>query len=629
MPDNDSPNNNQEKYQKINFKLFIKLVKWVVKYVYTIDKKNTLIFIIGGSVNSLRPLVNTWIFAKLLDVVIQTATKENATINELYPYLAGMFFYNTFSSTVSYITGASRAVVRTKFHSLNKQTVYTQVNSIGIQTLENPNVSNKLHRTNMYMGEIFMFFRGIQDIINNLVSSTGAIIAVATFSPLLAFITGISVIPVVLNDKKYRVLIYKHSYENTEKSRRANGAASDLMNSRELQEIKINASYGFLDRKFMDFTNWYTKVHLGILKKWNVTGYFYDNLSEVVLFLGYINIFTRLIAHDITVGSATFYQRMLATLQMNITNIFMQTNDLMESALHIKDAYELFQVTPSFPDGTDKMPALDGGPEIEFNNVTFSYPSNEKKVIKNFNLKIKKGEKIAIVGHNGAGKTTMIKLLLRLYQPQEGEILVNGKNLRDLEIDTFYKNTGVLMQDYNVYPYLTAQENIQIGKADIPVEQDKILKAAESADALGFINEFPNKFNQVLSEKYEGGIRPSTGQWQKIAIARLFYRDPPLVLFDEPTSSIDAVSEYNIFNRIYEFFKGKTVIIISHRFSTVRNADRILVINEGQIIEEGTHDELIALNGEYCKAFLLQAQGYSTTTTIAPEVESSPEHKNL
>jgi ABC-type multidrug transport system fused ATPase/permease subunit len=464
----------------------------------------------------------------------------------------------------------------------------------------------------MYMQEIFSFFRGIQDAINNIVSSTGAIIAVATFSPWLALITGASVLPMVLNDKKYRYLIYKHGYENTEKSRLAFGASQDLMDSRDLQEIKINSGYGYLD----------TGITLGIMKKWNISGYFFDNLSEVILYIGYINIFSRLIAHEISVGSATFYQRMLASLQGNITNIFMMTNDLMESSLRLKDTYELFQVTPSFPDGTEKMAPLSEGPEIEFKNVTFEYPRTGKTIIKNLNLKIRKGEKVAIVGHNGAGKTTMIRLLLRLYRVQQGEILVNGVNINNLDIDSFYKNSGVLMQEYNMYPYLTARENILIGRPDVPVEEERIIKAAESADALAFINDFPNKFDQILSEKYKGGIRPSSGQWQKIAIARLFYRDPPLVLFDEPTSSIDAVSEYNIFNRIYEFFNNKTVIIISHRFSTVRNADRIIVIKEGEILEEGTHDQLIALNGEYCKAFLLQAQGYSTTTSIAPDNNS-------
>ncbi|NMB70450.1 ABC transporter ATP-binding protein [candidate division WWE3 bacterium] len=623
MPENETPNNNnQDKYQKMSFKQFLRLSVWVVKYVFKIDKKNTLAFLIGGSINSLRPIINTWIFAKLLDVIIQTATKENASITELYPYLAGMFFYNIFASTVSYVTGASRSIVRTKFQALSRKTIYSQVNSIGIQTLEDPEVANKLHRTNMYMQEIFSFFRGIQDTLNNIVSSTGAIIAVATFSPWLALITAVSVLPVVLNDKKYRYMIYKHGYENTEKSRLAYGAFEDLMDSRDLQEIKINSGYSYLDKKFMDFTNWYTGITLRILRKWNLSGYFLDNLSEVILYIGYINIFTRLIAHEISVGSATFYQRMLASLQGNITNIFMMTNDLMETSLRLKDTYELFQVTPSFPDGTKEMSIIHEGPEIEFKNVTFEYPRTGKTVIKNLNLKIKKGEKVAIVGHNGAGKTTMIRLLLRLYRVQQGEILVNGININDLSIDSFYKNSGVLMQEYNTYPYLTARENILIGRSDIPVEEDRVMKAAESADALAFINEFPNKFDQILSEKYKGGIRPSSGQWQKIAIARLFYRDPPLVLFDEPTSSIDAVSEYNIFNRIYEFFNNKTVIIISHRFSTVRNADRIIVIKEGEILEEGTHEQLIALNGEYCKAFLLQAQGYSTTTTIASDEDS-------
>ena len=616
MPENDA----QEKYQKMSFKGFLELSSWVIRYVFSIDKKNTIIFIVGGSINALRGLINTWIFAKLLDVVIKTAMRSDANIKDIYPYLVAMFGYNIFASTISYITGASRGIVRTKFNALSKRATYTKVDSIGIQTLEDPEVANKLHRTNMYMSEIMPFFRGIQDAINNIVSSVGAIIAVATFSPILAFVTGISVLPMVINDKKYRYLLYKHSYENTEKTRLTSGASQDLMNSRDLQEIQLNGAFGFLDKKFMDFTNWYTGISLALMKKWNISGYLYDNLSEIVLYGGYVNIFERLMAHSITVGSATFYQRMLSSLQGNITNIFMQMNDLMESSLRLKDTYELFKVKPEFPDGNILMKKMDYGPEIELKNVNFSYPRSEKLVLKNFSLKIKKGEKLAIVGHNGAGKTTLIKLLLRLYRVNNGEILIDGTNINNLNIESLYRNSGVLLQEYNVYPYLTARENIYIGNPEQTIDEQKVTKAAESADALGFINEFPNKFDQILSEKYKGGIRPSSGQWQKIAIARLFYRDPPIVIFDEPTSSIDAVSEYNIFNRIYEFFHGKTVIIISHRFSTVRNADRIIVIKEGSIVEEGTHDELMEKNGEYSKAFLLQAEGY--TTSIAPDNES-------
>jgi ABC-type multidrug transport system fused ATPase/permease subunit len=186
--------------------------------------------------------------------------------------------------------------------------------------------------------------------------------------------------------------------------------------------------------------------------------------------------------------------------------------------------------------------------------------------------------------------------------------------LQDIKIADWYKNMGVLFQDFNQYPQLTAKENIYIGNTSEPVDEVAIRLAAQSADALEFIEEFPNKFDQILSEKFKGGIRPSTGQWQKLAIARFFYRNAPLVIFDEPTASIDAISEFNIFNKIYDFFKDKTVIIISHRFSTVRNADRIVVLDHGEIIEEGNHNDLISKNGYYAKAFNLQARGYSANS---------------
>jgi ABC-type multidrug transport system fused ATPase/permease subunit len=247
-------------------------------------------------------------------------------------------------------------------------------------------------------------------------------------------------------------------------------------------------------------------------------------------------------------------------------------------------------------------------------NIHFSYPNSDKVVFKDFSLNIKSGEKVAIVGHNGAGKTTLVKLLCRIYQPTSGSIEINGQNLHGLKIDSWYKNIGVLFQEFNTYPQLTVKENIWIGNSSEPMDEVAVHLAAKSADALPFIEEYPNKFDQILSEKFKGGIRPSTGQWQKLAIARFFYRNAPLVIFDEPTASIDAISEYNIFNKIYSFFKDKTVIIISHRFSTVRNADRIIVLEHGEIIEEGTHNFLMSNNGYYAKAFNLQARGYSANS---------------
>ena len=230
--------------------------------------------------------------------------------------------------------------------------------------------------------------------------------------------------------------------------------------------------------------------------------------------------------------------------------------------------------------------------------------------MKDFSLSIKSGEKVAIVGENGAGKSTLVKLLARIYDPQEGEILINGKDLKEIKIDDWYKNLGVLFQDFNFYGELDAKENVYIGKSMKPMDMQKVKEAAESADADAFIEKYPEKYDTVMSERFKGGIQPSKGQKQKIAIARFFYRDAPVAIFDEPTSAIDAESEYKIFNKIYKFFDNKTVIIISHRFSTVRNADRILVLDQGKIVEQGSHKELLEMNGKYAQAFRKQAEGY-------------------
>lgn len=283
----------------------------------------------------------------------------------------------------------------------------------------------------------------------------------------------------------------------------------------------------------------------------------------------------------------------------------------MNQVIRLQDALELFELYKPEEDGNGTLELGDSKPPvIEIKNLFFTYPNGEIPVIRDLNLIFKPGEKVAIVGENGAGKTTLVKLLIRIYRPQLGEVTLNDINVNELKKDSLYKKFGVLFQDFNSYGNLTVAENVHIGNSSKRQEKDLIEKALVKADAMDFVKKYPNYLEQVLSERYKGGIRPSGGQWQKIAIARLFYRNAPILILDEPTASIDAISESKIFDNVYKFMKGKTVIIISHRFSTVRNADRILVLDKGRIIEEGTHEELMKKDGKYAHAFRLQAKGY-------------------
>jgi ABC-type multidrug transport system fused ATPase/permease subunit len=599
-------------YKRVSTKEFIDLSVWTLKFVYSLNKVKTTLYVVFTVLNGLFNIAYAFVFAKALDFVLAIGSGQPSVFSSVYQILAvlfGLFAVQTLiQSADNYLSSSLRALTRPKI----VQAFYTKLASLGVQSLEQPALNNKITRANDNLQNVYSYvddlIQEVADIVN-LLSTAGALLVV---SPVLVGLMVVIYLPYLLWDRKYRGQMYQYSYENTENFRTAGWTNSQLNNSTQLQEIAVTSAFGFLDKKYMDFYNWYMRKWLALLKRWRVGNGSFGFLTDLAMLYGYFKIFSSLIAKAITVGTATFHIRMLGMLQSNLSLVLRGLNDLFEFALRIKDTYALFIAESLVPDGTLSMARLSAGPEIEVKNLAFKYPTADKLIFTSLSLKLHAGEKVAIVGHNGAGKTTLVKLLCRTYVPTAGEILVNGQNLRDLKIADWYQNIGVLFQEFNTYPQLTVKENIYIGNPAEPLDELALRLAAQSADALEFIDNLPNKFDQVLSEKFKGGIRPSTGQWQKLAIARFFYRNAPLVIFDEPTASIDAVSEYNIFNKIYDFFKDKTVLIISHRFSTVRNADRIIVLDHGEIVEEGTHDFLMGNNGYYAKAFNLQARGYNT-----------------
>jgi len=248
-------------------------------------------------------------------------------------------------------------------------------------------------------------------------------------------------------------------------------------------------------------------------------------------------------------------------------------------------------------------------PLIEFKNISFRYPNTKRYILKNFNLSIRTGEKIAFVGENGAGKTTLIKLLLRFYDVTDGEIVVNGINIKHLNLEKWYALIGVLFQEFIKYQF-TFKENVYFGNKKEVNNLDLLKEAIKKSGADEFVKDLPSKYDQTVGKMFKEGVDLSGGQWQKLALARTFFKNAPILILDEPTSAIDAKAEYEIFQRVQELQKDKTVIIISHRFSTVRNADRILVLDGGRIIEEGNHEILMKKKGLYAELFNIQAQGY-------------------
>jgi ATP-binding cassette subfamily B protein len=317
----------------------------------------------------------------------------------------------------------------------------------------------------------------------------------------------------------------------------------------------------------------------------------------------------RTVSGELSWGTLQFLAGSIAGASSNIQSVFATFSSIADQSLFLTDLVEFLKVKPALRSKPDALPAprpiRDG---YTFENVTFSYPGSARRVLDRLNLRIEPGARIALIGENGQGKTTLVKLLARLYDPTSGRILLDGVDLREYDIEDLQSQIGVIFQDFMRYE-MSARQNIAVGRLD--AAQDAAIRlAARKSLADQVIQRLPKGYEQLLGRRFEGGLDLSGGEWQKLALARAYLRDAQLLILDEPTASLDARSEYEVFQRFAELTEGKMALLISHRFSTVRMADRIVVLEDGRIAEEGSHQQLLALDGRYAGMFELQASSY-------------------
>ena len=290
--------------------------------------------------------------------------------------------------------------------------------------------------------------------------------------------------------------------------------------------------------------------------------------------------------------------------------MFSTLSGIADQALFLTDLLAFFEMQPTIRSKPNALPAPRPIREgFEFRNVSFCYPGTSRMVLKGLNFRLYPGERVAIVGENGQGKTTIVKLITRLYDPTEGQILLDGVDLREYDLEDLYREIGVIFQDFMRYE-MTAGENIAVGRIEELDNLELLRRAARKSLAHEVVERLPWRYDQMLGRRFESGVDLSGGEWQKLALARAYLRDAQLLILDEPTAALDARSEYDVFRRFAELTSGKTALFISHRFSTVRMADRIVVLDEGRVTEEGSHHELATLGGRYAEMFEMQAASY-------------------
>jgi ATP-binding cassette subfamily B protein len=440
---------------------------------------------------------------------------------------------------------------------------------------------------------------------------------------ILAVVVILSPIPAFIADTRYGWRGYNIARWGSRLLRRMTYMVNLVTTDSFAKEVKLfGLGQYFIERYRLIASAFYDSQRSQVVRRY-MTGFALGNLSTIVTSITYLYIALQAIAGRLSLGALTAYTQAAIQVQNSIQSVLGGFSGMYEHNLYLNNLVELMAKQPAMPVATAPTPVpqpLSG--EIRFENVSFAYPGSDKNALTDVTFTVKPGETLAVVGRNGAGKTTLFKLICRLYDPSGGRILIDGIDLRDFEPDEVRRQIGAMFQDYVDYQ-ATAAENIGLGNVPEIADRDAVISASKQAGSDELISKLPDGYDTALGKWFDTGVNLSGGEWQKVALARAFMReDARVLLLDEPTSALDAQAEYDLFERLRSLTRGRTAVYISHRFSTVRRADRIVFLEHGRLVEEGTHAELMKLDGRYARLFRMQASAY-TGEDVLPELEEN------
>lgn len=503
---------------------------------------------------------------------------------------------------------------KTSFFNISREVTLTflrKASELDVYHYENAASSNIIQKAkDTYTWKPAAFLSRSMYMIGDVIRIISSVLIILTFSLPAFLLVVLTTLPSLIVNLKLSEGAWAIWGANATDRRRFFRSADLLTREGSLMELRIFRSRRYLMNVVEDIYNRFTDKERKIALRRTFIESLVGNLSTLGTMAFWAIAIIATLNGDITLGLLTFYTTSLTRFSEALNNLFRHLSDYYEDGLYLADLFKFLDLENIVVPGKKGIERGKQPPLIAFQNVDFAYPGTDKLVLKNFNLVIAPGEHVALVGANGAGKTTIIKLLSRFYDVTAGQILVNGVDIRELNIDSWYNQIGVLFQEFVKYGQFDVRTNIGLGDVDNMDDLTALENALFKSDARSFVEMYPFKLDQVLDKSFENGTNPSEGQWQRIALGRAFFRDAPVLVLDEPTSAIDAKAEQEIFERLYEFSQNKSLIIISHRFSTVRNADTIYVVADGEVAECGSHADLMRLNGRYAEAFTAQAKGY-------------------
>lgn len=601
--------NNKEENTKLGFTEAIRTIGKSIKLSWRISKKSVLAYHIGNFIGIAGLLLTTYAGAKVISFLF-SAIQNSDLKSSVWLWLGIAVFGDLISNIANWLKKYNMKVLYT-LASVNSTDLYfKQMCKIDIDDFYNADSRNTINK--LRLGFEYRLSECISKshiVLSELIRSLAIIITVGTAAWWVAPLLIVFLLPSLFIESKMAKLHWGLWQTKGDDKQIVWGLNYYISKPDAQLEIRaLQTKNKIIQTNYKIQSNFQKYIHQ-ILKN-NSAPTLFAMVGEVIgiALIEIWLIFRVLYQNSLSASSYIFYAGIITRLYGSIGTVFGNYAGMQEDLLFTKDFLEFLGKKPKITSPKSAVKLDRQLPKIEFENVSFKYPEGENKVFDNLSFTIQPGEHIALVGENGAGKTTLIKLLLRFYDVDEGTIKINGVDIKQIDLDTWYSQLGTLFQDFNQYPF-TIEENITISGETKKI--DKLKSVTEESGVDEIADKLPHGLDTILDSSFEKGVEPSGGQWQRVAIARAFYRDANILILDEPTAAIDAKAEYKIFNSIFEHQAEKGAIIISHRFSTVRRADRILVVSEGKIIQDGSHDELIKqTDGLYHDMFEKQAEGY-------------------
>jgi ATP-binding cassette subfamily B protein len=565
-------------------------------------------------VAAVLPAAQAWTGKLIIDAIliaINVGMDPMIGLRFVAPYLAMEFGLLLLSSVTGQVRGLFDRILQTQLTNHVNSMIIRKAIGLDLQFFEDPVFYDTLQNARRQADTSALnIVNSTMQMAQQTITLVSLVVLLVRFSPWLAVISFVAAIPAFLSQSHYAERAFRAVSRRAPEARLLNYLEMLLTGIESVKEIKLFGLGEPLLARYRElFTRFYQEDR-AIAERRTRAGLGWGLLSTLAYYGSYAWIVLRTVAGVITLGDMTMFLAVFRQSQSSVRSFLDSLNRLYESNLFLDNLMTYLSLRPALVSPVNGLPAPEPIRQgIEFRHVTFRYPGSDVPVLRDINLHIHAGERIALVGLNGAGKTTLVKLLTRLYDPTEGEVLLDGVDLREYDLASLHQRFGVIFQDFVRYQF-TVRENIAFGQVDALDDLDRITGAADRGGASPIINSLPRGYDTMLGRRWEKGQELSGGQWQKIALARAFMRKAEVLVLDEPTSALDSEAEYEIFRRFGELMEGRIAVLISHRFSTVRMADRIVVLSAGKIIELGSHAELVQMDGAYARLFNLQAEGY-------------------